>query len=98
MIWNFNFETPKRNPLTEAFTNLEGVDMSHFEMARKEEEEHVELAWGKYDYGVDKKNMEPDSEMLCDACRKFNETYKGKYTASKHSSDKFHYIEVSIIK
>ena len=96
MFWKF--EMPKLNPLTESFLNLEGVDSSHFEMVRKETDEQVELAWGKYDYGVDKRHMEPDSDMLWDACRKFNETYKDKYVATKHSSDKFHYIEISVVK
>lgn len=96
MFWNF--EIPKRNPLTESFLNLEGVDTSNFEETRRETEEHVELAWGKYDYGVDKKYMEPDSDMLWDACRKFNEVYKDKYVATKSSSDKFHYINISVVK
>jgi hypothetical protein len=96
MFWNF--EKPKLNPLTESFLNSEGVDSSHFEMVRKETDEQVELAWGKYDYGVDKIHMEPDSDMLWDACHKFNEVYKGKYVATKNSSDKFHYIHISIVK
>jgi len=88
----------KKNPITEAFLNSEGVDASNYDYARKETDEHVQLAWGKYDYGVDKKHMEPDSEMLFYACQKFNETYKGKYIAEKDSSDKYHYIHISIVK
>lgn len=93
-----NFEIPKKNLLKEAFLTLEGVDMSNFDITREETEQHVELAWGKYDYGVDKKYMEPDGYMLYQACNKFNETYKGKYIATRDSSDKFHYIYIDVVK
>lgn len=69
------------------------TDNSHFEGEQEREENYVQLQWGKYDYGVDKKYQEPDYLMLAGACKKFNAANNNHFAEAEYG-DKYNYIVI----
>lgn len=72
---------------------LKLTDNSHFEGEYDREETYVQLQWGKYDYGVDKKYQEPDYSMLIEACKKFNAANENHLAVAEYG-DKYNYIVI----
>lgn len=76
---------------------LKLTDNSHYEHEYDRDENFVQLQWGKYDYGVDKKYQQPDHEMLIKACRKFNAENENHIAVAEYG-DKYNYITIYTLK
>lgn len=76
---------------------LKLTDNSHYEYEYDRDDNYVQLQWGKYDYGVDKKYQEPDYMMLSEACKKFN-AVNDNHLAVAEYGDKYNYITIYTLK